>query len=426
VHWLRESVRRLFARPGLVVAFFAVPVGVLVAGIVSWVIDWRLGVDSAVYRSGAVALLTGEPLYDKMFLSAEPPWARLPFTYPPAGALLFVPLALFPTQVSWGLLGALSVLALALVVRIAIQNVPSRPVWMTPARTTIVITVLALGIEPVWRTLFLGQINLILMVLVVVDVLVLGTVAGRARHAGGVLIGVAASVKLIPLVFVPHLWFTGRRADAVRAVVTFVALQGLIFLISPHDLRQYLTVTDPERTGPTFWAGNQSLHGLVMRLTDLSPAATKIAIGIGVLLAVPAFLMARRYHRAGQPLPALLVTAFFGLLFSPVSWSHHWVWVVPLVVYLLSRLPDRLPTGWARFRALSGVGAVVLVFASCVLLIMRTSDPNRPAGEKPELEWTPPEVVLGSAYLLVPLVAGVLVLTRMRRGERERGSPPPD
>jgi alpha-1,2-mannosyltransferase len=409
--WVRESLRRLFARPRLVVALFAVPVGVLVAGIVSWVIDWRLGVDSAVYRSGAVALLTGEPLYDNMFLSAEPSWARLPFTYPPTGALLFVPLAIFPTQVSWGVLGALSVLGLALVVRVAIQNVPRRPAWMAPATTTIVVTILALGLEPVWRTLFLGQVNLVLMALVVVDVLVLG----RSRHFGGVLIGVAAAVKLIPLVFVPHLWFTGRRMDAVRAVVTFALLQLLIFAIIPHDVRTFLTVTDPERTGPTFWAGNQGLNGMVQRVTDLSPWSNEIAVGLGVLLAVPAFFLARRFHRAGQPLPALLVTAFFGLLFSPVSWSHHWVWVVPLLVYLLSRLPDRLPDGWARVRALSGVGAVVLVFASCVLLIMRTSDPNRPAGEKPELEWTPPEVLLGNIYLLVPLVAGVLVLTRARR-----------
>jgi alpha-1,2-mannosyltransferase len=412
-HWLRESLRRLFARPRLVIALFAVPVGVLVAGVVSWAIDWRLGVDSAVYRSGAVALLTGEPLYDKMTLSAEPSWARLPFTYPPTGALLFIPLALFATQISWGVLGALSVLALALVVRVAVQNVPSRPVWMTPARTTVAVTVLALGLEPVWRTLFLGQINLILMALVVVDVLLLK----RSRYFGGVLVGIAAAVKLTPLIFVPHLWLTGRRKDAVTAVVTFGLLQLLIFAIIPHDFARFwsVAVTNPERTGPTFWAGNQSLDGLVLRLTDLAPWALAAAIAIGAVLAVPAVLLVRRYHRAGQPLAALLVTAFFGILLSPVSWSHHYVWVVPLVVLLLSRLPDRLPEGWARVRALSGIGAVVLVFASCVLLIMRTSDPNRPAGEKPELEWRPPEVLLGSAYLLVPLVAGVIVLTRMRR-----------
>ncbi|WP_407775581.1 glycosyltransferase 87 family protein [Actinophytocola sp.] len=411
-HWLRESLRRLFARPRLVLALFAVPAGVLVAGVVSWAIDWRLGVDSTVYRSGAVALLTGEPLYDKMTLSAEPSWARLPFTYPPTGALLFIPLALFATQISWGVLGALSVLALALVVRVAVQNLPTRPAWMTPARTTVAVTVLALGLEPVWRTLFLGQINLILMALVVVDVLVL-----RNSRFGGVLVGVAAAVKLTPLIFVPHLWLTGRRKDAVQAVVTFGLLQLLIFAIIPHDFRRFwsVAVTNPERTGPTFWAGNQSLDGLILRLSDLAPWALGAAIAVGAVLAVPAVLLVRRYHRAGQPLTALLVTAFFGLLLSPVSWSHHYVWVVPLVVLLLSRLPDRLPTGWARVRALSGIGSVVLVFASCVLLLMRTSDPNRPAGEKPELEWTPPEVLLGSAYLLVPLVVGVIVLTRMRR-----------
>jgi alpha-1,2-mannosyltransferase len=411
--WLGEAVRRLFARPKLAVALFAVPAGLLVAGIVSWLIDWRLGVDSAVYRSGAIALLTGEPLYDNDFLSSEPPWARLPFTYPPTGALLFVPLALFPTQVSWGILAAGSVLALALVVRIAVRSLPARPTWMTPATTTIVVTLVALGIEPVWRTLFLGQINLILMALVVVDVLVLG----RVRRVGGVLVGVAAAVKLTPLIFVPHLWLIGRRADAVRALVTFAALQALIFVIIPHDFARFWTVavTDPERTGPTFWAGNQSLHALILRLSDLAPWALGAAIGVGALLAIPAVRLVLRFDRQGKPLAALLVTAFFGLLLSPVSWSHHYVWVVPLLVLLLSRLPEPLPHGAARVRALAGVGAIVAVFASCVLLIMRSSDPNRPAGEKPELEWTPPEVVLGSAYLLVPLVAGVVVLVRTRR-----------
>jgi alpha-1,2-mannosyltransferase len=405
-HWLGQSARRLFAsRYALVL--FAVPAGMLVAGIVSWVIDWRLGVDSAVYRSGAIALLTGEPLYDKDFLLSEPPWASLPFTYPPTGALLFVPLALFPTQVSWGILAAISVLALALVVRISVRA--AGPSWLPPAKTTVLVTIGALALEPVWRTLFLGQINLILMALVVVDVLVLGTVAGRTRHLGGVLVGVAAAVKLTPLIFVPHLWLTGRRADALRALATFAVLQALIFALRPHDFARFWTVavTDPGRTGPTFWAGNQSLNGLVLRLTDLAPWALAAAIGIGAVLAVPAVFLVRRYHRAGQPLAALLVTAFFGILLSPVSWSHHYVWVVPLVVLLLSRLPGRTGVRVA-------LGGVVLVFASCVLLIMRTSDPSRPPGVKPELEWTPPEVVLGSAYLLVPLVAGVLVLARTR------------
>jgi alpha-1,2-mannosyltransferase len=411
-------VTLLAARTRTAVWLLAVPAGLLLAGIVSWFIDWRLGVDSAVYRAGALALLHGEPLYDAMSLSAEPPWARLPFTYPPTAALLFVPLALFPTQVSWGLLAAVSVLAMAVVIRVCLGALPRRPAWLAPGPATAVLAVLLLGIEPVWRTLFLGQINLILMALVVVDVLVLGAATRPGvRRLGGVLIGIAAAVKLTPLIFVPHLVLTGRWADAARAFGTFLALQGLMFLLIPHDFARFWghAVTDPERVGqvatgvgigPIYWAGNQSLNGLVLRLSDLAPWSLAVALGIGALLAVPVALLVRRFHLRGDAVAALLVTAFYGLLLSPVSWSHHWVWVVPLIVYLLSRLPDPLPEGAARVRALAGIGAVAAVFASGILLIMRN-------GRGLELHWTPLEFVIGSAYLLVPVVAAGFVLVRM-------------
>lgn len=379
---------------------FAVPFALVVTGVICWLIDWRLGVDSTVYRSGAVALLHGEPLYDAMSLSGEPPWARLPFTYPPTAALLFVPLALFPTQVSWGLLGAVSVLSLALVIALCVRAMPNRPSWLTPNRTAMVLSVVALGIEPVWRTILLGQINLVLMALVVVDALVL-----RGRRYGGVLTGVAAAVKLTPLIFVPYLLLTGRRADALRALATFVALQGLLLLLSPHDVTSYWAhaVIDPGRTGPTFEAGNQSLNGLVLRLSHLAPWSLTVAMGIGAVLAVPAVILVRRLHNCGATVPALLVTAFFGLVVSPVSWSHHWVWVVPLIVYLLSRVPEPLPEGAAaRFAALGGIGAVVLVFASCVVLLMRND-------RGLELTWSPVQFVVGSAYLL----AAAFVVVRL-------------
>ncbi|SDD20768.1 glycosyltransferase 87 family protein [Actinokineospora iranica] len=402
---LRETRRDRSPRDLAALVFF--PVVCVVAGVVGWRLGWHLGVDNAVYRSGAVALLHGEPLYDNLFLSDEPSWARLPFTYPPTAALLFVPLALVPTQVAWGLLGAVSVLAMALVVKLAVEALPSRPRWMTPARTTAVLGIVLLGIEPVWRTIFLGQINLVLMALIVVDVLLLGA---RGSRFGGVLIGVAAAVKLTPLIFVAHLLVTGRRADAVRAIATFLLLQGAVFALVPHDAVQFWghAVRDPQRIGPIYWAGNQSINGLVLRLTDNADWSMQVAAPIGALLAIPCVLWVRRLHLSDRPLPALLVTAFLGLLVSPVSWSHHWVWAVPLVVFLLSRLPDPLPTGPQRRAAPAGVGAVVLVFASCVLLAMRN-------GKAVEFEWGPLEYVIGSAYLLVPLAAGAILLVRHSR-----------
>ncbi|WP_035305336.1 glycosyltransferase 87 family protein [Actinokineospora inagensis] len=384
---------------------FVLPAAFVLVGVVGWLLGWHLGVDNAVYRSGAVALVHGEPLYDRMALSAEPSWARLPFTYPPTAALLFVPLAAVPTQVAWGLLAAVSLLLLTWVIKTAVRAVPGRPGWLEPDKTAVVLGVLLVGLEPVWRTVFLGQINIVLMALVVADVLVLGA---RGSRAGGVLVGVAAAVKLTPLVFVAHLLLIKRWADAGRAVATFVVLQGVMFLLNQHDVVEFWgrAVQDPQRIGPIYWAGNQSLNGLVLRLTDNADWSMKVVLPIAVVLAVPCALWVRK----ASPLPALLISAFFGLLVSPVSWSHHWVWVVPLVVYLLSRLPERV-----RWANAAPVGAVVLVFASCVLLAMRN-------GKAVEFQWTAAEYVIGSAYLLVPLVAGAILLARARaRPAPERG-----
>ena len=393
-------------RPRSMLLLAAVPALAIAVGIVAAVLDWRLGVDSAVYRAGAITLLNGDPLYDSSTLAPEPWWALLPFTYAPSAALLFVPLALVPTQVAWGVLTAVSVLAMALVIRVAIGSLP-KPIegtrwWSSPARATLVCSVLMLGLEPVWRTVFLGQINLILMAMVVVDVLV---VTARGSRGGGILVGVAAAVKLTPLVFIAHLFLTGKRRDAARALATFVGLQALMLLLIPGDTIRYWTKTlyDTGRIGPVHWAGNQSLNGLMNRVTDLAPWASKAALGLSALLAVPAVWLLLRFHRRGQALAALLVSAFFTLLASPISWSHHWVWAVPLIMLLIARLPQTtFASAWRRW---VGVGAVIAVFISCVLLVL-------PNGRNIELHWKFWQSVLGNAYILMPLVLAVVLITR--------------
>jgi alpha-1,2-mannosyltransferase len=397
-----------------VVILVAVPVLALVVGVIGWQLDWHLGVDSAVYRAGALTLLHGDPLYDGNTLATEPFWALLPFTYPPTAALLFVPLAVIPLEVAWGVLTAVSVLAMALVIRIAIGSLPSPADdgarwWASPARATLVFSVVFLALEPVWRTIFLGQINLILMAMVVLDVLV---ICARGSRWGGVLVGVAAAVKLLPLVFIGHLLVTGKWKEALRALGVFVALQGIVFLISPHDASRYWTYTLPDtgRIGPIHWAGNQSLNGLMNRITDLAPWASKAALGIGALLAIPALWLMLKFHRRGQNLAALLVTAFWVLLASPVSWSHHWVWAVPLIVLLVARLPQTNPaTAWKRWL---GAAAVIAVFVSCVLLIL-------PNGRNIELHWVVWQNVLGNAYILVPLVLAVVLVVRWQLQRRK-------
>jgi alpha-1,2-mannosyltransferase len=400
----------------------AVPIAFILTGFIVYFLHGRMGVDSAVYRSGGVALLTGEPLYDGMTLGAEPWWAELPFTYPPFAALVFVPLTILPTVLAWGVLTAISVLSMSLVIRIVLEKVPNRPGWLDPQKATVWFSILMLGMEPVWRTLFLGQINLILMLLVVLDVLVITTAKGRLGKWGGVLVGVAAAVKLTPLIFVAHLLLTGRRTAAIRAVATFAALQGLMFLINARDAWHYWTITvvgDPMRIGPVYWNGNQSLNGLINRITLLDPSSTKVALIIGAVVAIPAMLMVRRFHRHGRAVAALMVSAFFGLFFSPVSWTHHYVWVVPLLIMLIARMPDPLPQGfWPVVRAAVSPLCVFAVFVSCVLLAMR-------GGNGKELHWLWWEFIPGSAYMIVPIGAGIAIAVRvLRRRVRDRAEPP--
>ena len=353
--------------------------GAFAIGICAWLAGWRVGADSAVYRAGALTFLHGDPLYDLQRLSALPSWVALPFTYPPAAALLFVPLAALPAGLAWGIVTTLSVASLAVVVRVC-----ARP----SSRAVIVgLTVGALVLEPVWKTLSLGQINLILLAIVVLDVLVLA-----GSRWSGVLIGVAAAVKLTPLIFVAHLFLTGRWRDGLRALATFAGLQGLMFLIIPGDAVEYWTraVLDPSRVGGVNWVFNQSLNGLLNRATHAAPWSGDLALLIAAVLAVPAGWLVWRLHRRGEALAALLVTAFLGLLASPISWSHHWVWVVPLIALLIVK------------RRLVWAGLVTVLTGSAVIMLV-------PNGGDTEFGWGPGWSIVGNAYVLAAAL-GILGL----------------
>lgn len=376
-----------------------------VVGVVAWALGWPIGFDDAVYRAGAWAVLHGKPLYEP--LATLPDWSQvrqLPFTYPPVAALLFTPLTLLPLQLAWGAMAVASTLALGFVVRTGAGG--ARAAW-TPAATAALLGAFAL--EPVWRSFSLGQVNLLLLALVLADTLLLP----RTRW-GGTLIGVAAAVKLTPLIFVAHLLVTGRRADAARAVGTFFGLNLLGALLLPTDTVDYLTggMLGGDHATGNAWGGNQSLNGLLQRLTGQASWAFSLAAVGAAACVVVALLLARRLHRRGQALGAVLVTGCAGALASPISWSHHWVFVVPLAALLVGQV-------WrssAREPRLL-LAALVVVFSGWSLFVV-------PIGDGRELHWNPLQVLLGNAYVLAG--AGVLawlVWRLLGPGTRAEGLP---
>lgn len=283
-------------------------------------------IDLKVYVDGARHLTDGT-LYD--FLSGS---SHLPFTYPPFSALVFTPLSWLPwalTRVLWQLgmvvsLPAIIYLTLRLLGRVG-RGATAPVESMRPI--LVVGTALAFWLEPVSTTVSYGQINLFLALLV------LGGAVATKDWMAGAGVGLAAGVKLIPAVTGLYLLLARRFAALVWTVVFFLASIVVMVAVIPHETWRYFSklIFDPSRTGPVYSAINQSWRGVLWRLAghDVS-SSWLLACAVTVALGIWA---AWRALRADDRTASLLAVQFVGLLVSPISWSHHWVWVVPLLVW---------------------------------------------------------------------------------------------
>ncbi|HSV38834.1 MAG TPA: glycosyltransferase 87 family protein [Nocardioidaceae bacterium] len=329
-------------------------------------------IDLTVYRYGAERVLDGLDLYA--------PREGLPFTYPPFAALLMTPLALASWELAVALLTALSVAGLAVLVR----------------RPSLLLLAGACALEPVWQTLAFGQVNLILAGLILFDL-----AADRDRPWRGALLGVAAGIKLTPVFFFGYLVVTRQWLALRNAVLATAGTVAVGFAVLPSMSWDYWTrvVSDAERIGGLAYSGNQSVMGVLFRLTGSEAAARPLWLVLATGLGLLSLYVARRLHHEGDVLAAVCVTALGMLLASPVSWSHHWVWAVPLTVVL-----------WRRSRRWAVAWATLFVLA-----------PHwwPPHTNDQELQWHTWQVVAGNAYV----IAAVLLLVGVRKLARP-ASPP--
>jgi alpha-1,2-mannosyltransferase len=360
------------------------------AAVLLLLVDWANFMDLRVYRAGGQAFLDGFALYADEF--GREYGTGLPFTYPPVAAMLFTTLAVVPVAVAVAVLTAVSLGALAAVAVVVVR----RPV-------TLVAAAFAFGVvlEPVRLTLSFGQINLVLMVLVVADCLL-----PRTWWPRGTLIGLAAAVKLTPFAFL--LYFVAHRQwrPAFTAVGAFAAVSLLVWALSPADTPAYLRTVlgDPTKIGGLTYTGNQSLNGFWHRLGLDDTLTTALWLASALVVAALGWVAVRRARLAGDDLGALLAAATAGLLASPVSWSHHWVWAMLAGVWLVPRLRTwRWP---GRIAAVAGL----LVFVAPPHWVL----PNR---YDRELDWSWWQHVVGNEFTwfgLALLVTTAVVSSRRR------------
>ncbi len=359
----------------------------------------RYFLDADVYAVGGRRLLDGLPLYDGAFPTSVDIW--LPFTYPPVAAVLFAPLAVLPLQLTFLLVAAASMASLWWVLRVVVVKLGGLRTgdagWLALA-----LTAALLWFGPVHTTIGFGQINVILMMLVAIDVL---AVPPRFR---GLLTGAAIAIKLTPAVF--GLWFLLRRdwAGIARIAASAGGLTLLGHLVVPADSTKYWldTLADTGRIGGPMYASNQSIDAELWRLglhTDDGGSGLWLALVLVALLATVA-VMVRLLHD-GHPFLAVCANALFGLLASPVSWSHHWVWVPVMLVavaVLALRGPDAgvLPWGFV---------------ASGLVCFALEPQALAPAEQGRELDWSVFWHVVGNSYLWWALAAMVMLRFLSRR-----------
>jgi alpha-1,2-mannosyltransferase len=281
-------------------------------------------VDLAVYRAAGESLTHGRPLYG--YLTPVP--QLLPFTYPPFSAIVALPLAFMSGQAAnwvWTL-GTLFVLGWLVMAgfRPFVRRFPAkyRPLLLSALLAAMAWT------SPVRDCFRFGQVGIFLTALCVLD-----CVLPKTRWPRGMLIGLAAAVKLVPGVFIPYLWLTNRKRAAVVATGWFVGVSVATAIALPQASKAYWTSTlfDSDRLGNNAGTSNQSLRGDLLRVLPGKFGSALWVVAV-LVVAIAAYRWARNSSLSGYEVRGVTIVGLLSVLASPVSWIHHLAGWIPLAI----------------------------------------------------------------------------------------------
>jgi alpha-1,2-mannosyltransferase len=309
----------------------------------------------------------------------------LPWVYPPFALLPLLPFALLPFVAGLVALYLVDLLAIG-----AALYLVTRHVWPVVGKRGAAAVAMGLlpwtlFLEPVYASFGLGQINIALLGLVIVDCLALSP-----RWPRGLLIGIAAAIKLTPAAFLLFFLFRKDFRAAATAVVTAIIGTLAGFALNYQAAVEYWFGKGPAHgVSGSAYHTNQSIMGGLARLE--LPVAAQNALWLVLALACAAVVA----FAIGRTEPALAVTAngLLALLVSPTSWSDHWVWCAPALLVMLGYAVRLRSPGWL---VVAGVTLVTVLVASFRML---------PTGPP----WTPLQHVFGNPYLLLGLVLLILL-----------------
>ena len=309
--------------------------------------------DLDVYRAGAQVVLDGGDLYEAKLLG------QMDFTYAPISVLLFIPFAWMSAGFAHLLWTVGIFVALYLTVMLGFRSLGHDATWRLRAVAGSIVAVSAL-LEPVRSTIWFGQINVFLMLLIVADLL--RPEGSRLRGIGA---GIAAGIKLTPLIFGAYLLVTRQWKAAVTMTAAVAGSVALGFALMPTASSKFWfgTMFDSDRVSSPQTVGNQSIRGALANFGHTDHPSTALWLALSIPLVLLAGWAAMAAHRRGQELLALSIVGMASCAVSPVAWSHHWVWVVPLLVVVIHQISEKLSGAWRWTLVALTVGGVLAAVA---------------------------------------------------------------
>jgi alpha-1,2-mannosyltransferase len=369
-----------------------VVVGVGVASTVLWAVHSyhvspRGFVDLNVYRLGVTQWWHGGDLYG--VLPRTGVGLLLPFTYPPFAVTVLSALAL----PSWTA-SIIGIMTVSLVCLCVVVYLTVRTVWRGGGvRGALVMAglavPLALFLEPVDDTIWFGQVNLVLMTLVVVDLLLVDP-----KWPRGTLVGIAVAIKLTPVVFLLYFLLRKDYRAAITMAITAAVATAVGFVVTwSGSLGFWFGATGgAHAVGDPASPLNQSVTGALARLDVTGHTRTVVWLALVAFAAVFAIVGIRRASRSDEPVVAMVVTAGLGLLASPISWGHHWVYVVPAIIAMVAKGVQERRWGW-----LAAAAAAIAVYHLAPFLEL-----------DPANTWPPLSFVEGNSFVLLDIALLVL------------------
>lgn len=345
--------------------------------------------DLKIYIGAEKWWLSGHELYD--FAQPDILQGLLWFTYPPFAGLVLAPLGVLPVHVSYvlitvGTLGAVGITTWWLTAK-----------FPSPWYAFGLAVPLVLVIEPIRTNLSFGQINMLLVALIMADLLV---GLPRGRKWAGVGIGLAAAIKLTPALFIIYLLLSRRTRAAVTGAATAAGATVLAAVIAPTATRDYwLTyLWDTSRVGRTDYTANQSINGLLSRLFSPENPPNTLWVGLALTFAVVGLWRATLAARNGDEITGIALTGLTAGLISPITWVHHLYWFVPAITALV--IPALAAPTFRRTRLIL---AAAVAYAICLVGVDTLTDwglEQRPTRNLSEFLLRNAFVLLGAALVL--------------------------